>query len=233
MVAIAGSGGDERASRPRDFPAEAHIQAGAAASRRTSSPTTARAPRRRPSSRRTSSGGREAGCELQLDLPDEGNTHVEADTVDYKTNPPTSGDHNPSSRPTAPTRMLPEPVNFVHSLEHGRIEIQYSPDLSEDEQLAIKGVFDEDPAGMLLFPNPEMPYEVAATAWTQLLGCPQLRGRRDPRRDPRLPRHLPRPGPRAGADSALGLSAPRGPRNPCKSATLARGTTTPARTRAG
>ena len=24
---------------------------------------------------------------------------------------------------------------------------------------------------MLLFPNEEMPYEVAATAWTQLLGC--------------------------------------------------------------
>ena len=28
---------------------------------------------------------------------------------------------------------------------------------------------------MLLFPNSRMPYEVAATAWTQLLGC-KIRG---------------------------------------------------------
>ena len=30
--------------------------------------------------------------------------------------------------------------------------------------------------GMLLFPNPEMPYEVAATAWTQLMGCKSYEG---------------------------------------------------------
>ena len=30
---------------------------------------------------------------------------------------------------------------------------------------------------MLLFPNPEMPYDVAVTAWTQLMGCDKLRGR--------------------------------------------------------
>jgi hypothetical protein len=29
---------------------------------------------------------------------------------------------------------------------------------------------------MLLFPNPEMPYAVAATAWTQLLGCDRYEG---------------------------------------------------------
>ena len=64
----------------------------------------------------------------------------------------------------------------VHTLEHGRIKIQYSPDLSEDEQLELKGVFDEDPAGMLFFPNDEMPYEVAVTAWTQMIGCPTYEG---------------------------------------------------------
>ena len=52
---------------------------------------------------------------------------------------------------------MPEPWYFVHSLEHGRIEIQYSPDLPEDDQLALKGVFDQQPDGMLLFPNDEMP----------------------------------------------------------------------------
>ena len=74
---------------------------------------------------------------------------------------------------------MPDALDFVHSLEHGRIEIQYSPDLPED-QLALKGVFDESPAGMLLFPNTDMPYEVAATAWTQLMGCKEYEGQ--PRR---------------------------------------------------
>ena len=29
---------------------------------------------------------------------------------------------------------------------------------------------------MLIFPNPDMPYEVAATAWTQLIGCKKYEG---------------------------------------------------------
>src|SRR6476620_1081801 len=38
----------------------------------------------------------QAGCQLKLNLPDEGNTHVPNSTpVDYKTVPPTSGNHNP------------------------------------------------------------------------------------------------------------------------------------------
>ena len=61
-------------------------------------------------------------------------------------------------------------------MEHGRIEIQYSPELSEADQLALKGVFDERPDGILMFPNSEMPYDVAVTAWTQLLGCPKYDG---------------------------------------------------------
>ena len=65
----------------------------------------------------------------------------------------------------------------VHSLEHGRIDIQYSPDLPEDQQLELKGLFDEDYDGMLLFPNPDMPFDVAATAWTQMMSCPTYEGR--------------------------------------------------------
>jgi hypothetical protein len=118
-----------------------------------------------------------AHCDLMLDLPDEGNSHLKPSepAPNYGTNPPTSGNHIVPPLQTADGAYLgtPHPVNFVHSLEHGRVEIQYSPDLPEDDQLALKGVFDESPGGMLLFPNPDMPYEVAATAWTQLLGCKQ------------------------------------------------------------
>ncbi len=116
-----------------------------------------------------------AGCELMLDLPDEGNSHLKPSETapDYKTNPPTSGDHVVPPLQAADGAYLDPipPVNYVHSLEHGRAEIQYSPDLPEADQLVLKGVFDESPGGMLLFPNPDMPYEVATTAWTQLMGC--------------------------------------------------------------
>ena len=118
-----------------------------------------------------------AGCKLMLDLPDEGNSHLQPSDPPptYKTSPPTSGNHitTPLQVPDGAYSEMPDLERVVHSLEHGRIEIQYSPKLSEDEQLAIKGVFDEDPDGMLLFPNSKMPYEVAVTAWTQLVGCPK------------------------------------------------------------
>jgi Protein of unknown function (DUF3105) len=123
----------------------------------------------------------QAGCELKLDLPQEGRTHVpNSQPVQYKTVPPTSGNHNPvpiddgayrtpiTSNPDQATNVR----SAVHALEHGRVEIQYKPSLPEDQQLALKGVFDEDPNGMLLFPNPDMPYGVAVTAWTNEVVCP-------------------------------------------------------------
>ena len=148
-----------------------------------------------------------AGCDLQLNLADEGNDHFEDEdkVVKYKTNPPTSGDHfsDPNevgSGALADGAFLetPNPNRLLHSLEHGRVLIQYSPDLPEEDQLALKGVFDEARPGVTLFPNADMPYDVAATAWTQMVGCDTFEGAADARRDPRLPRPVPRPGPRAG-----------------------------------
>jgi hypothetical protein len=116
-----------------------------------------------------------ARCDLQVDLPDEGASHLapQDPAPEYGTNPPNSGDHSPDPIADGAYLTPPRPINFVHSLEHGRVEIQYDPDLPEDDQLMLKGVFDESPAGMLMFPNPEMPYEVAVTAWTNLVGCEQ------------------------------------------------------------
>ena len=125
---------------------------------------------------------------------------------EYDTNPPTSGDHDPQQQADGAYTEAEE-VHTLHSLEHGRIDIQYSPDLPEKDQLALKGVFDEDPDGMLFFPDPDMPYVVAATAWQQLLGCKTYEGAGDARRDPRLPRHLPRLRPRAAADPRRGVAA--------------------------
>jgi hypothetical protein len=123
---------------------------------------------------------REAGCQLKLNQPDEGNTHVPNSTpVKYKSVPPTSGNHNPvpiddGAYTTPITSDTSQPTNIrnmVHAMEHGRIEIHYKPSLPEDEQLALKGVFDADPDGMLLFPDPDMPYDVAVTAWRNEVVC--------------------------------------------------------------
>ena len=121
-----------------------------------------------------------AGCELKLDLPNEGQVHISpGDPVpDYKTNPPTSGNHIAPPLMQADGAYLDtaEPENVVHSLEHGRINVQYSPDLSEADQLELKGLYDENYSAALLYPDPDMPYAVAATAWQNLIGCKDYEG---------------------------------------------------------
>lgn len=114
-----------------------------------------------------------AGCELQLDLPDEGAIHLAPgeEPPKYGTSPPTSGNHDPDPAADGAYSSAIEAPNFLHSMEHGRVAVLYDPELPEADQLALKGVFDEDPAGMLIFPYPDMPYEVAAIAWTELVGC--------------------------------------------------------------
>jgi hypothetical protein len=121
-----------------------------------------------------------AGCDLRLHLKDEGHDHIPvgSPTPNYKTDPPTSGAHvePPYQQADGAYAEMPEEIDFVHSLEHGRMEIQYSPDLPEKDQLALKGLYDTMYGATLLFPNDKMPYEVAATTWTNLLGCPTYKG---------------------------------------------------------
>ena len=117
----------------------------------------------------------EAGCVLR-NPPIEGRTHVPPSTkVKYGTNPPTSGNHDPipavdgvySQSPTATTIK-----HFVHTLEHGRIEIQYDPAKLPKRRLdQLGGLFNDDPYHMVMFPNRRQPYEVAVTAWGHLMGC--------------------------------------------------------------
>jgi Protein of unknown function (DUF3105) len=121
-----------------------------------------------------------AGCDLRLHLKDEGHDHIPAGSQapDYKTDPPTSGNHvePPYQQADGAYAEMPAEIDIVHSLEHGRLEIQYAPDLPEKDQLALKGLYDTMYGATLLFPNEKMHYEVAATTWTNLLGCPTYRG---------------------------------------------------------
>jgi hypothetical protein len=122
-----------------------------------------------------------SGCEFKT-FVSEGRTHLPSDTAvnnTYKTNPPTSGNHRPTPAQDgiyAPGNS-PDKENFVHTLEHGRIELQYSPKAPTVVRDQLAALFNENSKGgpgyhQLLFENnTNMPYEVAATAWTHLIGC--------------------------------------------------------------
>jgi hypothetical protein len=178
FIVITSGGGETNQIGGKDIPEAAHIQVDSGFTHDVSPDGREGTPPPEIQQGDLQKAADEASCELKLDLSDEGNEHIsdEKDIPDYGTNPPTSGNHNPQQLADGAYGEMPEPWWFVHSLEHGRVEIQYSPDLDEQDQLAIKGVFDQRPDGVLLFPNDDMPYEVAVTAWTQLMGCPKYEG---------------------------------------------------------
>jgi hypothetical protein len=118
-----------------------------------------------------------AGCTLN-DPPNEGAGHVEKTfkASDYKQNPPTSGNHFPQWYPDgiyAPGDT-PELGQLVHTLEHGRIDVQYATGTPATTVAQLETFFKENEDGyhMLLFQNgTKMPFAVAATAWDHQLGC--------------------------------------------------------------
>lgn len=121
-----------------------------------------------------------AGCTLKT-YPIEGSTHVTT-PVEYGTNPPTSGDHDqtPAQDGVYNPGNTPAKENFVHSLEHGRIQFQYakgSPQRTIDTLVAL---FNEPLNGspgyhaQVFENNTDMPAKVAAVAWGQLLTCDEL-----------------------------------------------------------
>jgi hypothetical protein len=117
-----------------------------------------------------------AGCEVRHP-PIEGQGHVEG-SVRYGSNPPTSGDHSPFPAEDGVYPKPPRPEELVHSLEHGRVVIQFDPAVGERVKGGLQALFQEDPYHVILAPSTtDMPYEVAATAWGHLLGCPETNDR--------------------------------------------------------
>src|SRR4051812_42558375 len=121
-----------------------------------------------------------AGCTV-ANPPIEGANHADKDftAADYKTNPPTSGNHNPDWYEDgiyAPGDV-PRLGMLVHPLEHGRIELQYKPGTPAGTVRQLEALMAEQSDGyhMLLFENTTgMKYAVAATAWTHSVTCPEM-----------------------------------------------------------
>jgi Protein of unknown function (DUF3105) len=121
-----------------------------------------------------------AGCTFSQ-FKSEGRNHT-AGKVTYKTNPPTSGNHNPTPAQDGIYRAgnSPPKENFVHTLEHGRIEFQYKPGTPAADVAKLRRLAEEPLNGtagyhILLFENnTNMPAQFAAAAWTKSITCPTL-----------------------------------------------------------
>jgi len=125
-----------------------------------------------------------AGCVYKT-FADEGRNHIATPRrpANYKTNPPTSGDHdpNPAQNGSYPAGNEPAIGNWVHTLEHGRVILQYKPGTPANRVAALQKLFDEPVLGsgksyhmLLLRNNTNMPFQAAAVAWRHYVGCDDL-----------------------------------------------------------
>jgi hypothetical protein len=105
-------------------------------------------------------------------LPDLGNAHIHLPserTVEYNSDPPTSGPHLPY---LAPWGVHAEPVQKelqVHNLEDGGVMVQYHcpagcPELVERLTAVVSRYHDQ----VILAPYPGLKRRIALTAWTRI-----------------------------------------------------------------
>lgn len=127
-----------------------------------------------------------AGCVYE-EFPDEGNKHLgsqDATFDDYKTNPPTSGTHRPPPAAVdgvyVPGRS-PDKESWVHTLEHGRVILQYAPGTPEQRRAQLEVVMNEELDGrepgyktVVMENNTDMPFAVAAVAWRRYVACEEF-----------------------------------------------------------
>jgi hypothetical protein len=110
-------------------------------------------------------------------FPSEGDTHVlPGQIVRYRTDPPTSGPHDPvAAAPGFYDRGQP-PEKLVHALEHGNVVIYYDrPDPAVLETL--KDWVRRHPGnwdGVIVTPYPGLKRGIVLTAWQHMLRLPEF-----------------------------------------------------------
>jgi hypothetical protein len=114
----------------------------------------------------------EANCAEPETFDSEGNEHVDAGTtVDYKANPPTTGNHWPPDQLATPGFHAEpvEPERLVHNQEHGQIVIWYRPDAPQEVIDDIEALIAEDETPINIaapWDDIEEPYNFVLTAWS-------------------------------------------------------------------
>lgn len=121
-----------------------------------------------------------ARCDVS-ESPEEGTEHTTR-RVSYRTNPPTSGDHAPEPAQDGIYEPgdEPAPESLVHTLEHGRVVLQYGPRTPDDQRRALEGLVGEPVKGspgyhtILVQNNTRMRAALAATTWTRSITCARI-----------------------------------------------------------
>jgi hypothetical protein len=135
----------------------------------------------RPDDAAVKSAATAAGC-VYRSFPEEGRGHTAAPRTpaNYKTNPPTSGDHNPDPAQDGLYASGNEPPlgNWVHTLEHGRILLQYATNAPAADVTALTKLYEQPVLDsgasyhmVLMRNNTKMPFETAAVSWRHYVGC--------------------------------------------------------------
>ena len=96
--------------------------------------------------------------------------HVLGDEVDvdYTSDPPTSGPHQPGPPVEG---ALDDPISLpiqVGILERGDVLLQHDPDLAADDLAALRDLAGER---VVVAPNPDLPDPIVATAWVYKRTC--------------------------------------------------------------
>ena len=107
------------------------------------------------------------GQDYSQAMPFEGQTHMaEGASVEYKTNPPTSGSHWPIPlRDGIYDKEKPDEA-VVHSMEHGRAIISYKPSLPTHAIEKLRDIAGQN--AVILVPRSKNETDIALTAWTRL-----------------------------------------------------------------
>src|SRR3989344_2955430 len=98
----------------------------------------------------------------------EGQVHVaEGTSVEYHSNPPTSGNHWPEPLKDGIYNIQKPDEALVHSLEHGRVWISYKPSIPTSTIKALEELLSGQ-QGIILTPRANNDTDIAIASWMRL-----------------------------------------------------------------
>ncbi len=87
----------------------------------------------------------------------------------YNSDPPTSGPHDVTPAACGIYRTPVSELNYLHSMEHGAVVVQYDPALAQGEVERLEAIVRSIRGEILLAPRPNNSATVSLAAWTHLL----------------------------------------------------------------